>query len=343
MEQTRGNTNGLAVTPGRRLLVVRREGFPIRGGFRISRGRKTEAEVVVAEIRAGDALGRGEGVPYARYGEGTDAVMATLEGLADAVAAGLDRAALARRLPPGAARNALDCALWDLEAKQTGQPVWQRAGLGTAPGPVMTAFTLSLDSPDGMAAAARAAGGRPLLKLKLDGELILERVRAVRAAVPEARLIADANEAWSLDQLLRFAPELAALGVELIEQPLPAADDALLPTVPGPVPLAADESCHGSDSLDRLAGRFQVVNIKLDKTGGLTGALQLKAAAEAAGFGVMVGCMVATSLAMAPALLVAQGAAVVDLDGPLLLAADREPGLRYDAAMVYPPDPVLWG
>jgi L-alanine-DL-glutamate epimerase-like enolase superfamily enzyme len=326
-----------------RSLVVRRERFLIRGGFRISRGSKTEAEVVVAEIRDGSALGRGEGVPYARYGETPEGVVATLEQLSGAVAAGLDREALGRLLPAGAARNALDCALWDLEARLTRRPVWRCAGLSSAPEPVVTCFTLSLDAPAAMAAAARAAEGRPLLKLKLDAEDVLQRVRAVRAAVPGARLIVDANEAWTLDQLQQWASELAALGVELIEQPLPAAADALLPAIPGPVPLAADESCHGRDSLARLVGRYQLVNIKLDKTGGLTEALRLKAAAEAAGFGIMVGCMVASSLAMAPALLVAQGAAVIDLDGPLLLAADRNPGLRYQAATVYPPEPALWG
>jgi L-alanine-DL-glutamate epimerase-like enolase superfamily enzyme len=300
--------------------------------------------VVVAELREGGLLGRGEAVPYARYGESPEAVVATLEGLAGAVAAGLDREGLARLLPAGAARNALDCALWDLEARRAGRPVWQLAGLGLAPGPVVTAFTLSLDRPEAMAAAARAAGGRPLLKLKLGGQEVLERVRAVRAAVPRARLMVDANEAWSLDQLHHLAPELARLGVELIEQPLPAgADDGLRPGAAGPVPLAADESCHGRDSLERLVGRYQLINIKLDKTGGLTEALRLKAAAEAAGLGIMVGCMVATSLAMAPALLVAQGAAVVDLDGPLLLAVDRVPGLRYESATVYPPEPGLWG
>ena len=331
-----------------RLLTVRRESFPIRGSFRISRGAKTTAEVVVAEIRdddtaGGEAVGRGECVPYGRYGETLDGVMAALAALGPAVAAGLGRDELERALPAGAARNALDCALWDLEAKLTGVPVWRRAGLAAPPEPVVTAFTLSVDSPEAMAAAARAASDRPLLKLKLTGVGDLERVRAVREAVPAARLIADANEAWTFDQVRAFAPVLAGLGVELIEQPLPAADDGALAGFASPVPLGADESCHGADGLAALKGRYSVVNIKLDKTGGLTGALRLKQAAEAAGFGVMVGCMVATSLAMAPALLVAQGAALVDLDGPLLLAVDREPGLRYQGAVVDPPEPALWG
>ncbi len=326
-----------------RTLSIRRESFPIRGSFRISRGAKTAAEVVVAEIRDGAALGRGECVPYGRYGETLAGVEAALAALAPAIAAGLGRAELDRLMPAGAARNALDCALWDLEAKLSGIPVWQLAGQGEAPQPVITAYTLSLDSPEAMAAAALAAAARPLLKLKLTGDGDLERVRAVRRAVPAARLIADANEGWSLEQLRRFAPEMADLGVELIEQPLPAADDAGLSGFVSPVPLGADESCHGVAGLEALKGRYQVLNIKLDKTGGLSGALNLKRAAEAAGFGVMVGCMVASSLAMAPAVLVAQGARLVDLDGPLLLTVDREPGLRYEGAMVYPPQSALWG
>ena len=326
-----------------RTLTVRREFFPIRGSFRISRGAKTEAGVVVAEIRDGEALGRGECVPYARYGETLEGVIAAIEALGPAVAAGLGREELDRALPPGAARNALDCALWDLEAKFTGVPAWRLAGLGAPPVPVVTAFTLSLDTPDAMAEAACAASDRPLLKLKLTGDGDLERVAAVRAAAPSARLIADANEGWSLEQLRAFAPALAALGVELIEQPLPAAADGALAGFASPVPLGADESCHGRDGLERLRGRYRVLNIKLDKTGGLTEALRLKRAAEDAGFGVMVGCMVATSLAMAPALLVAQGALLVDLDGPLLLAVDRAPGLRYQGAVVHPPEPALWG
>ena len=326
-----------------RSLTIRRESFPIDGAFRISRGSKTAAEVVVAEIRDGGAFGRGECVPYGRYGETPEGVVAALEALGPAVAAGLGREELERSLPAGAARNALDCALWDLEAKLTRVPVWRLAGLAAAPLPVITAFTLSVDTPEAMAEAARAAVGRPLLKLKLTGDGDLLRVRAVREAVPAARLIADANEGWTLDQLRAFAPVLAELGVELIEQPLPAADDAALAGFVSPVPLGADESCHGRDGLERLRERYQVLNIKLDKTGGLTEALRLKQAAEAAGFGVMVGCMVATSLSMAPALLVAQGAALVDLDGPLLLAADRTPGLRYEGARVHPAGPELWG
>lgn len=325
-------------------LTVRREDFPIRGVFRIARGARTTAEVVVATVTDGPHTGRGECVPYRRYGETVEGVTAALAGMAGAVAAGLDRAGLQTLMPPGAARNALDCALWDLEAKRTGVPAWRLAGLAEEPCPLLTCFTLSVDEPGAMAAAAAAAAPRhPLLKTKLTGDGDVERVRAVRAAAPAARLVVDANEAWSLDHLHRFAPEMAALGVELIEQPLPAGEDEALRGIACPVPLGADESVHGCGGLERLAGLYQVVNIKLDKTGGLTEALALKAAAEALGFGIMVGCMVGTSLAMAPAVLVGQNARFTDLDGPLLLAQDREPGLRYDGALVHPPEPEVWG
>lgn len=332
---------------GRR-LIVRRESFPIRGSFRISRGAKTEAQVVVAEVTAGDgpgrgAVGRGECVPYARYGLTVDGVVAALEAMAGAVADGIDRHALLTAMAPGAARNALDCALWDLEAKLSGTPVWRLAGLAAPPQPLVTAYTLSVDTPEAMAAAARAAADKPLLKLKLTGDGDLERVRAVRENAPASRLIVDANEAWTIDHLTRFAPAFAGLGVELIEQPLPDAADDALAGFHSAVPLGADESCHGLDSLEPLKGRYQTINIKLDKTGGLTEALMLKKAAETAGFSVMVGCMVATSLAMAPGVILAQGAPLVDLDGPLLLAQDRIPGLRYEGTTVFPPEPALWG
>jgi len=333
----------MAVPAPRRTLTVRRETFPIRGVFRISRGARTEAEVVVAEVRDDQVVGRGECVPYRRYGETVEGVVADIESVAEAVAAGLDWEGLARALPPGAARNAVDCALWDLAAKLTGRPVWQLADMDGPPGPVTTAFTISVDTVEAMAAATRAAAYRPLLKVKLTGEGDLERVRAVRENAPRSRLVVDANEAWTVELLDRFAPALAELGVELIEQPLPAgADDALL-GYRCPVPLGADESCHDRSTLEQLRGKYQVVNVKLDKTGGLTEALALKRAAEQAGFDVMVGCMVGTSLAMAPALLAAQGARFVDLDGPLLLARDREPGLRYEGSTVHPADPALWG
>ncbi len=258
------------------------------------------------------------------------------------VEGGADRRELAAALPAGAARNALDCALWDLEAKRRREPVWRLAGL-PEPRPVLTAYTLSLDTPERMAEAARAAAGRPLLKLKLGGEGDLDRVAAVRAAAPDAALIADANEAWTPDQLRRWLPELAALGVELIEQPLPAGQDAALAGIARPVPICADESCHDSASLDALVGRYDYVNLKLDKTGGLTEARRAAAKAQELGFGLMVGCMVATSLAMAPAALLAQLARYADLDGPLLLAKDREPGLRYEGSLLHPPEAALWG
>ncbi len=323
-------------------LVLRRESWPIRGAFTISRGSKSAAEVVVAELVEGEHLGRGECVPYARYGESVEGVMAALEGLAGDLESGLDREGLQAALPAGAARNALDCAFWDLEAKRAGKRVWVLLGLAP-PEPLVTAYTLSLDTAAEMGRAAAANAGRPLLKLKLAGPDDLERVAAVRAGAPEARLIVDANEGWDAEQYAALAPALADLGVELIEQPLPAGGDAPLAGLARPVPVCADESCHDSASLAALAGRYDAVNIKLDKTGGLTEALKLKAAAEAAGFEIMVGCMLATSLAMAPALLVAQGAKVVDLDGPLLLEGDRPQGLRFEGSLVHPPAPELWG
>ncbi len=324
-------------------LTLRHESWPIRGSFAISRGSRTTAEVVVVELSADGARGRGECVPYARYDETIESVVANIESLRQAVQAGLTRTELQDRLPAGAARNALDCALWDLSAKQSGQAVWEAAGLPAAPGPLTTAYTLSLDSAEAMGAAAAAQAGRPLLKLKLAGPEDLDRVAAVRASAPEARLVVDANEGWSLEQYVAFAPRLAELGVVMIEQPLPAGQDAPLGEIERPVPVCADESCHDRASLPGLVGRYDLINIKIDKTGGLTEALALKAAAEAAGFGIMVGCMLATSLAMAPALLVAQNVQVVDLDGPLLLAEDRAEGLVFEGSVVHPARPELWG
>ena len=325
-----------------RRLAVRVERWPLAGAFTISRGSKTEARVAVAEITQGAAVGRGECVPYARYGETVEGVVAAIEGLAGAVADGLDRARLQAALPAGAARNALDCALWDLEAKITGTPVWQRAGLA-APAPLTTAYTLSLDTPQAMASAARENGHRPLLKVKLGRDGVVERVHAIRQAAPAAALIVDANEAWTPALLGEVAPVLAESGVAMIEQPLPAGEDEVLAGIERPVPVCADESCHDSATLAGLAGRYDLVNVKLDKTGGLTEALRLARAAEAAGFGVMVGCMIATSLAMAPATLVAARARFVDLDGPLILARDREPGIVYRGSTMEPPPRELWG
>lgn len=329
---------GAAVMPTLSIAVER---FPIRGSFTIARGSKTEAVVVTAEIRLGKAVGRGECVPYARYGESVDSVVAAMESARRAIESGADRHALQYILPPGAARNALDCALWDLEAKQSGMRVHERAGL-PAPSPVVTAYTISLGTPEAMAEAA-AASGHALLKLKLGAEGDAARLAAIRRAVPHTRLIVDANEGWNAGNLAANLAACAEAGVEMVEQPLPAADDALLSFTTRPVPVCADESAHGRDTLADLIGRYDALNIKLDKTGGLTEALALARAAQAAGLSIMVGCMVATSLSMAPALLLAGMASVVDLDGPLLLAKDREPGLVYEGSRVLPPDPALWG
>ena len=325
-----------------RRLTVLRESWPLAGVFTIARGSRTEAKVLVVEIREGDAVGRGECVPYARYGESLDSVAAQIAGVAPDIERGRGRDWLQSAMPAGAARNAVDCALWDLDAKLAGQPVWDLAGL-PEPGPVTTAYTISLDTAEKMAEAARAEARRPLLKVKLTGDGDIERLRAIRAAAPDSRLIVDANEAWSAEDLDELPDMLARLGVEMIEQPLPAgSDDALLGYI-SPIPICADESCHDSDSLPQLAGKYTMVNIKLDKTGGLTEALKLRAAAEKAGFAIMVGCMVGTSLAMAPAVLVAQGAAMVDLDGPLWMRRDREPGLAITGSTMMPPEADLWG
>ena len=322
-------------------LAVRSERWPIAGAFTISRGAKTVAEVVVAELTDGTVAGRGECVPYPRYGETVAGVVATIEGLRGAIAQGLDRAALQQALPAGAARNALDCAFIDLEAKRSGRPAHDVLGVA-APEPRLTAYTISLGTPDQMAAAA-AAAGRPLLKVKLGGEGDGERIAAVRRAAPRAELIVDANEAWDASNLAANLAACAAAGVTLIEQPLPAADDAALGTIARPIPVCADESIHDQASLAALAGKYDAVNIKLDKTGGLTEALALATAARHMGFDVMVGCMVCTSLSIAPAMLVAKAARVVDLDGPLLLANDRPHGLRYDGSIVHPATRALWG
>ncbi len=325
-----------------RRLKVRRESWPIRGTFTISRGSKSTAETVVAEIGEGELRGRGECVPYPRYGESVKSVVDRIEGLRREVEDGLSRAELQQALPAGAARNALDCALWDLEAKRTGQRAWTLAGLA-APGPLVTAFTLSLEAPEKVAAEARAQRHRPLLKLKLGRADDLERLGAARQGAPQSRFIVDANEAWTPETLARLMPAMADLGVALVEQPLPAGADEALGEIERPVPVCADESCHDTASLAALRGRYDYVNVKLDKSGGLTEALRLAAAARDQGLGLMVGCMVATSLAMAPAMLIAAEAQFVDLDGPLLLARDRRPGLAYEGSIVQPPAAALWG
>ncbi|CAN7295851.1 dipeptide epimerase [Phenylobacterium sp. LjRoot225] len=323
-------------------MTVGVECWPIAGAFVIARGAKTEACVVVAEIAAEGRRGRGEAVPYPRYGETLESVLAQIEQARPAIEAGGDRAALQRLLPAGAARNALDCALWDLEAKTAGVRAWTLAGLARLD-PVKTCFTLSLAAPDAMAEVARAHARWPMLKLKIGSADHLDRIEAVREAAPHTRLVVDANEALTFDILRRLAPELAKLEVKLLEQPLPAGEDAELEGYESPTPLCADESLHTRAELAACARRYSAVNIKLDKAGGLTEALALKAEARALGLEIMAGCMVATSLAMAPALLIAQGARYVDLDGPLLLARDREPGLPIAGALIEPPPADLWG
>ncbi|HLH96582.1 MAG TPA: N-acetyl-D-Glu racemase DgcA [Xanthobacteraceae bacterium] len=323
-------------------LSVRTERWPIAGTFTISRGAKTEAAVVVAELGEGEHIGRGECVPYARYGETLEGVAEAINAMRARIAHGLDRQDLQAAMPAGAARNALDCAFWDLAAKQRGRPAHELAGL-PQPQPLTTAYTISLAAPHEMAAAAERAASRPLLKIKLGSADDLARIAAVRRAAPRAELIVDANEGWSADDLQRNLSACADAGVTLVEQPLPADRDAALARIARPLPVCADESVHASASLAALTERYDAVNIKLDKTGGLTEALAAAKQAEALGFTLMVGCMVATSLAMAPALLVAQRARFVDLDGPLLLAHDRPHGLRYEGGQVFPPVPALWG
>jgi L-Ala-D/L-Glu epimerase len=318
------------------------ETFPIAGKFTISRGAKTEARVVTVTVSDGAHQGRGECVPYARYGESVDSVMAEIRAVSHAMTTGADRSALQSLMRPGAARNAVDCALWDFEAKCSGISVGSMIG-GAKAGPLTTAYTLSLGTPDEMAAAARAAAHRPLLKIKLGGAGDIERLRAVAQAAPDSRIIVDANEGWTEDNLEANTNECAALGVALIEQPLPQNCDTILRHIVHKVPICADESAHSSASLPELVGLYDAVNIKLDKTGGLTEALKMRGEARTLGFEVMTGCMVGTSLAMAPAFFLGQGAEFVDLDGPLLLARDREHALRYEGSRLYPPEPKLWG
>ncbi|MDE1173617.1 MAG: dipeptide epimerase [Parvibaculaceae bacterium] len=325
-----------------RTLEAVPQSWPIEGGFTISRGSKKSAEVVLVTIREDGFAGQGECVPYGRYGETIESVTAQIRSVEREIADGASIAALQALLAPGAARNALDCALWDLAARRSGRSIVELAQL-PAPVPLVTAFTLSLGEPDAMEDAARRASARPLLKLKLGGGADLARVEAVRRGAPQARLIVDANEAWSPDEVLPLARELHRLGVTLIEQPLPASGDESLRGLDCPVTLCADESAHGIESLERLRGLYQAINIKLDKTGGFTEALELARLARTRGFQIMAGCMVSTSLAMAPAFYVAQGAAFVDLDGPLLLARDREPGIRYEGSLMHRPPAALWG
>jgi L-alanine-DL-glutamate epimerase-like enolase superfamily enzyme len=327
---------------GRR-LIVREEIWDIGGGFSISRSRKWAAEVLMVEIHEGGVRGRGEGVPNRRQGENLGDVAAQIAKVRDLVESGsLNRSGLQTLLPPGAARNALDCAYWDLEAKLKDVPVWKLAGL-PEPKPLVTAFTVTLDKPAAMAAVARENKHRPLLKIKLGGPDDLERVREVRRAAPEAKLIVDANEAWTPVTYSEHAAELARMGVKLLEQPLPAGQDGVLASLGRSVPLCADESLHDSSDLAAVAKLYDFVNIKLDKAGGLTEATKIADAARDRGISIMIGCMIGTSLGMAPAFLLGAYAQIVDLDGPLLLAEDRPGGIQYDGGIMQPPASDFWG
>lgn len=328
--------------PVRLTLSVLVERFPVAGAFTIARGSRTEAVVVTATVSDGQATGRGECVPYARYGETVEGVAAAIEAARPLLVDGINRERLRQAMKPGAARNAIDCALWDLEAKRAGVRVWDLAGL-PEPVPAVTCYTLSLGSPDSMHAAALKAAQRPLLKVKLGGEGDPERIAAVRSGAPAARLVVDANEAWRPHTLLANLEACHKAGVELVEQPLPADDDSALEGIKAPIQLCADESVHTGGDLAAIARRYSAVNVKLDKTGGLTEALRFASAAEALGLKLMVGCMLGTSLAMAPATLLTARADWVDLDGPLLLAQDRNHPLSFAGDRVHPPERALWG
>ena len=319
-------------------IDVTRDTFPLAQVFTISRGSRTAAQVLTVTVTDGGVTGRGECVPYARYGETLDSVAAQVAGLPGDVTL----QSLPDLLPAGAARNAVDCALWDLAAKRAGVRAWDLAGLA-APAPAVTAYTLSLDTPGAMQAQAAQNAHRPLLKIKLGTPDDMPRLEAVRRGAPDPVIIVDANEGWTAEVYADLAPHLLRLGVAMVEQPLPAGADDMLAEIARPLPVCADESCHDRASLPGLRGKYDMVNIKLDKTGGLTEALALKAQAQAEGYAVMVGCMVGSSLAMAPATLLTGGAAFVDLDGPLLLAEDRAEPLHYDTAGVHAPSAALWG
>ena len=320
------------------MITVIPEAFRLAQAFTISRGSRTEARVLTVTVTRDGVTGRGECVPYARYGESLESVAAQIESLSE----GINRAALQQALPPGAARNAVDCALWDWEAKRAGRRAWELAGTA-APKPVPITYTLSLDVPEAMRAQAAAHAHRPLLKIKLGTPDDMPRLEAVRQGAPRSTIIVDANEGWTAEVYAELAPHLLRLGVAMVEQPLPAGQDGMLAEIARPLPVCADESCHDRHSLADLRGKYDLVNIKLDKTGGLTEALALREAALAEGYGLMIGCMVGSSLAMAPATLLTTGAAYVDLDAPLLLAEDRAHPLKIDAAGLHPPCPELWG
>lgn len=319
-------------------LVVKPDSFALAEVFTIARGSRSQADVLTVRITRDGITGWGECVPYERYNETMDSVKEQIESLPD----DFDRTTLQELLPAGAARNAVDCALWDLEAKTHQKRVWELTGL-QKPGPKVTAYTLSLDEPDKMKTKAKENAHRPLLKIKLGTPDDMPRLEAVRAGAPDSKIIIDANEGWTTQVYKELAPHLLRLGVAMVEQPLPAGDDAYLEEIERPLPVCADESCHDRNSLPELAGRYDMVNIKLDKTGGLTEALALCEQAQKEDYEIMVGCMVGSSLAIAPAVLVAQQASIIDLDGPLLLAEDRNPPLKYDERQVHPSLPELWG
>lgn len=325
-----------------RSFVVSRRRWPLKAPFRISRGVKTAADTVMVELRRGAAVGRGESVPYPRYGESVDGVVAHLETVTGAFESGLPDEALTALLPPGAARNALDCALWDLRARETGRTVAAMTGL-VRPERLACAVTVSLDEPEAMGAAARAIADAPVVKVKLDGDLIEERLLAVGQGAPNSRLIIDPNEGWTIDILRDARPLLARLNIALIEQPLPADDDHALAGFDPPAPVCADESVHTADQLADLKGRYQAINIKLDKTGGLTEAIALLAEARRLGFTAMTGCMVGSSLAIAPALHIAGVSDFADLDGPWWLAGDWPCGVKVEGGWMTPPARGFWG
>ena len=326
-----------------RKLTIRAESWPLKQRFSIARGSRISADVLAVEVKCGDAVGRGEAVPYRRYNESMETVTAAVESIQTALEAGLSRTELLDALLPGAARNAIDCALWDLEAKQ--HKTSAAALSGTQPKPIQTAFTVVIDDADKMAAQATKAQAYPLLKIKLGGRdgvmADITRLAAIAEARPDAQLIVDSNEGWQIDELARYAEPLGRYGVIFFEQPVPQAQEAGLADID--LPFCADESVHDRGSLTALPRAYEWVNLKLDKTGGLTEALACAAAAKADNRKIMVGCMVATSLSMAPAMLLAQHADLIDLDGPLWLAEDCPHGLRYDGATIHPPSAALWG
>lgn len=330
------------MAPHPQRLSVSRRAWALARPHTTARGVSTAADVVVADLSDGDSKGRAEGVPMARFGESIDSVAATLDGMKGAIFSGLNRETLQQALPPGSARNALDCAFWDIDAKRAYCGVADLAGLGALE-PVVTAFTIGLDTPERIAELVGANRGRPLFKLELGGDGDAERVQAARSAAPAARLIVDANESWTVARLAELMPVLVDCRVELIEQPLPADADDALSGMERRIPFCADESCRTRDDLDRLDGKYQVVCIKLDKAGGLTEALALAAEAKRRGLRIMAGGMIGTSLGIAPALLLARLADIVDLGGPLLLASDRVPGLRYEGSRIQPAGSEFWG